>query len=77
MSEENNSTEGSAKVLPFKRPSPQPTLTRRPGAVAALRAHKGKTQGPQSKWKGRLVQGLQLGLLALGAILALKNCGKI
>ncbi|MBM3382456.1 MAG: hypothetical protein FJY29_08455 [Betaproteobacteria bacterium] len=72
--------EGSdAKVLPFRRPTPQPTLPRRNPAVPGATA-RGKGKRPESRgeaWKGKVFQVLQLAILAAAVVLALKNCGKI
>jgi hypothetical protein len=67
------------KVLPFRRPGPQPTLPRRTSAASgsSLRG-KGKANSSQvNSWKGKAFQALQFALLAAAILLALKNCGKI
>lgn len=90
MSKKNQANEGpqdtesgspdSGKVLPFRRPAPQPTLNRW-GAdglnkETQLKRFK-KEKQPTSIWKDKFTQALQIILLAIGVLLALKNCGKI
>jgi hypothetical protein len=81
---EHSSTQSSgdpvAKVLPFRRPSPQPTMARRAGGMVTKGAPEksGRGQKPgQAAWKTKAAHLLQGLLLAGALLLALKNCGKI
>jgi hypothetical protein len=71
---------GDGKVLPFRRPSPQPTLPRRAATTPSNGPTRNKGKVPQARgntWKGKAFQALQIALLVVGFLLALKNCGKI
>ncbi len=77
---ESDENGASGKVLQFKRPATavQPTLRRRAATPAAPQfAPKAKQKSLKGDlMKSRIAKGLQLGLLAFGLLLALKNCGK-
>jgi hypothetical protein len=77
----NESQENSfGKVLPFRRPAPQPTLVRRSGSSAGTNQGFGRDKSKSATsapWKGKVAQALQIVLLAAAFLLALKNCGKI
>jgi hypothetical protein len=77
----NESQENSlGKVLPFRRPAPQPTLVRRPGNGVGTNQGVGRDKSKSAAsapWKGKVAQALQIVLLAAAFLLALKNCGKI
>jgi hypothetical protein len=76
--ESGNQGEKNGKILPFRRQAPvQPTLRRRPGATTnQMHKKNSKNSLKPALWKSRLAKGLQLGLLVVAALLALKNCGK-
>ncbi|MFZ9520150.1 MAG: hypothetical protein ACO3A4_06695 [Silvanigrellaceae bacterium] len=82
---DNNEQEGpfgsepSAKVLPFRKPAAiQTTLPRRkPHQAGKSGSAANQTNHPAKPWKGRVAQFVQLALLVLGVLLALKNCGKL
>lgn len=77
---ESDENGASGKVLQFKRPATavQPTLRRRAAPPAASQfAPKAIQKSLKGDlMKSRIAKGLQLGLLAFGLLLALKNCGK-
>ena len=68
----------SAKVLPFRKPPVvQNTLPRRKGGFAGKKEGSQRSESASSAWKGKLAQALQFSLLAVGLLLALRNCGKL
>ncbi|MEN9824931.1 MAG: hypothetical protein RI953_676 [Pseudomonadota bacterium] len=70
--------EASAKILPFRKPEAvQSTLPRRKGGLSGKREGSQRPGSDSSPWKSKLAQALQIGLLVVGLLMALRNCGKL
>lgn len=80
QSKDENQESSLGKVLPFRRPAPEPTLVRRSGNGVGTNQGVGRDKSKSAAsapWKGKVAQALQIVLLAGAFLLALKNCGKI